>query len=563
MFENSIKRLVPLILLSFFFILVFFSVNSKSPICDESGHHIGVGYSYLKTHDFRMNPSSPPLLRLIMAAPLLPLDLKLPLDNPSWETINSTQFNYQFLYVYNFDADKIVFFARLPMLLLSIILGYFIYLWSKKLYGYSAGIFSLFLYVMSPVILANAGLAMLDMGCSLFVFLAIFSLWRLFASENYCFKEILICGIWFGCALASKISSVLLFPLFIVFSLIKIFQSDSRIKELTRQVRILFMIFITAIILLWASYGFEFKPLLRNAPDAGEKIEYIKKFSEKLPLTNKEKVSKILLYHAQYTPVPLGEYFIALLGIGNQAIVGQQGVYFNGKEYREGVKLYYLVDFLIKNPIPFLVIILLAIIFMPLWLRPRSDFLSQAFLLLPIIAFFVSLSFSKLQGGIRYLLPAYPFLCVWLGGAIHLRYKRFTGVFRVCMTLLCIWYAYIALAAFPNYLAYFNEFVGGANGFGHKVVKDFDWGQDLPSLAKYLKEQKTPYVKLLYFGTAEPKYYEINYKTLSKEEFKKPKSDIYAISGRWLDAVEWTSEVKPAAKIGYSIFIYDFRKKSG
>jgi len=59
------------LLLCTFFVLVFFSSSDKSGLCDEAGHHIGAGYSYLKTGNFKMNPAQPPLVRMLMASPLL------------------------------------------------------------------------------------------------------------------------------------------------------------------------------------------------------------------------------------------------------------------------------------------------------------------------------------------------------------------------------------------------------------------------------------------------------------------------------------------------------------
>ena len=142
------NRFIPvIILLTLFGAVVFTSVNTKSPVSDACAHHIGSGYSYVKTGDFRMNPSTPPLLRILMALPLLPMDLELPLEDESWQTINSSEFNYEFLFVNNRAfVNRIVLLARLPMIALSVLLGLLIYLWASKLYGHRAGVFGLFLY---------------------------------------------------------------------------------------------------------------------------------------------------------------------------------------------------------------------------------------------------------------------------------------------------------------------------------------------------------------------------------------------------------------------------------
>ena len=72
-----------------------------------------------------------------------------------------------------------------------------------------------------------------------------------------------------------------------------------------------------------------------------------------------------------------------------------------------------------------------------------------------------------------------------------------------------------SLSAWPNYLAFFNQFVGRSrNGYQYLVDSSLDWGQDLPSLHQWLEKNVpaasgTP-VYLSYFGTGDPKFYGID-----------------------------------------------------
>lgn len=43
---------------------------TTSPTSDETVH-LSAGWSYLTTHDFRLNPEHPPLLKVMAAAPLM------------------------------------------------------------------------------------------------------------------------------------------------------------------------------------------------------------------------------------------------------------------------------------------------------------------------------------------------------------------------------------------------------------------------------------------------------------------------------------------------------------
>jgi hypothetical protein len=72
-----------------------------------------------------------------------------------------------------------------------------------------------------------------------------------------------------------------------------------------------------------------------------------------------------------------------------------------------------------------------------------------------------------------------------------------------------------SLSIWPNYLAFFNQLVGGPrNGYKYLVDSSLDWGQDLPGLHDWLEKNVpagsgTP-VYLSYFGTADPRFYGID-----------------------------------------------------
>ena len=87
-------------LLVIFFAQATASMLQKSPTADEAAHHIATGYSFLKTRDFRLNSTAPPLMEELSAIPLLFMDgLRLPLDHPSWTSIQRTEFGWQFLFM--------------------------------------------------------------------------------------------------------------------------------------------------------------------------------------------------------------------------------------------------------------------------------------------------------------------------------------------------------------------------------------------------------------------------------------------------------------------------------
>lgn len=553
--KDTLREYAPVLaLLAIFFILVLTSVNTKSPVCDEASHHIASGYSFVKLHDFRMNPSAPPLLRILMGLPLLPLDLKIPIAHPSWFAVNSSDFSYQFLFVYNRITDKVVFLSRLPMIALSTILGFFIFFWTRILYGYRAGLFALFLYVFSPTMLGNAGLAMLDMGSSLFIFIATFQFWRYLKDKSA--LNLALSGVALGLALSSKHTALILLVLFFAFVLIDIMMRNKKENSSFFRAAARFLyISLIAFFVLWGTYFFEYKPLLKNAPDIGEKIECIKKFAGIVPGVDHEKLSNFLVRCAEDVPVPLSTYAVSFLGVARMVAIPVQPLFFLGHEFFGGSKIYYIVDYLIKTPIPEIIFLVISLLLISK--RTRIDSLTALVLIAPIVTFFGIASFSKLQGGLRYILPFYPFLFVILGDIVNIDLGKATKKFKILITCLSAWYLLSSLITYPDYLAYFNESVGGVRGFGYKITADMDWGQDFKALKKYLDKEGIATVRLYCFGSVDPSYYGIRYEKLHKDEFEKPVGgSYYAISARYLPDVKWAGSMVPMARVGGTIFVY-------
>lgn len=548
------KRYISVVVLLFlFFVLALTSVSTKSPVCDAAAHHIASGYSYIKAGDFRMNPSAPPLLRLLMGIPVLVLNPSLPIDHPSWEGIDSPEFHKQFLFICNNNTEAIIFLSRLPMIILSLFLGILIFIWARQIYGYKAALFALFLYCFSPTMLANAPLAMLDMGCAFFIFLFLFQLWRYL--NNKTLLNLVLTGLCFGLAQSTKITAVILYPLSAFFILADfLIDRKNQGTSLLKMLGKIIIIWFTGILVLWATYFFEFKPLLENAPHVEEKIGYIRRFANALPFVNNGRLSESLVYFAKNIPIPLSTYIVTLLGVIN-LMLSDYPVYFMGNMVYGGSRIYYIINFLIKTPVPLIMLIILSLIFIRR--RTRTRLLTWLFIVVPIAIFFLSASNSKLQCGLRYLLPMYPFIFLWISDIMNIKLKRNQKAFNVLIAACCVWYLISSLFAYPDYLAYFNEFTGGMRGSGYKISHDADWGQDMKALKVYMDKERIDNIRILYFGTVDPSYYAIDYKHMTQDEMKVPvKGAYYVISMRYLQSVEWTDRLRPVERVGGTMFVY-------
>ena len=103
------------------------SVAQESQTYDEAVY-IAAGYSYWQTGDFRINTEHPPLAKLLVAAPLLPLHLDLPLNSAAWQHADQYTFGANFLYHNRLSPDAILNIVRnvkSPWFALNLDLGNF------------------------------------------------------------------------------------------------------------------------------------------------------------------------------------------------------------------------------------------------------------------------------------------------------------------------------------------------------------------------------------------------------------------------------------------------------
>jgi len=103
-----------------------------------------------------------------------------------------------------------------------------------------------------------------------------------------------------------------------------------------------------------------------------------------------------------------------------------------------------------------------------------------------LLVYGVAAFFSNLNIGQRHLLPIYPplFMLAGAAGGWFLRGGRWL---RATVIVLLVSQIVVIARIHPHYLAYFNELVGGpGEGYLHLTDSNVDWGQDLPSLSRWL-----------------------------------------------------------------------------
>jgi hypothetical protein len=110
-------------------------------------------------------------------------------------------------------------------------------------------------------------------------------------------------------------------------------------------------------------------------------------------------------------------------------------------------------------------------------------------LLVPFALFTAFVMLSTINIGVRYYLPAYPFLFI-TGGALlqrllRLRRRRALGTAAVALALA--WTAFEYARAYPDYMSYMNQLASSRPHWWYLSDSNVEWSEDIGGLAAYLR----------------------------------------------------------------------------
>jgi 4-amino-4-deoxy-L-arabinose transferase-like glycosyltransferase len=529
---RNAERWLVVLLLGLFIAQGAITLVHMSATGDET-HYLGMGRYLIQNQKWDLADAllQPPLSYYLHSIPLfaLPIDdqvFRIPDINERGRALMRSQ-----------PDDRALLLARVPMLLLATGLGLMVFCWSKQAYGAAGGLLALFLYAFNPVIIANSVQITPDLCLAFFSTLTLYLLWQ--ARNAPTWTNSLAVGSALGLALLSKYSAVLTVIAVMLAILIgRILRSSAAAAPQGWRYKHLLAILPAALLVVNAGYLFHgsLRPIRDNVFHSG----LFKSAEQNAVIRN--------------IPVPIPQAY--LLGMDLQHSVVENGFnsFLLGENAQRGWLHFYIVAFFLKTPVAFLLLLLLAAAMG----RDRRHWI----ILIPVVIFPFYFSIARLSRGVRYILPIYPLLCVWISQlALHLKDRAATRVMRWGVLLLLVWYAAGSLFIAPHYLAYFNEIGGGPNnGINLLYESDFDWGQEMKGLKTYLADHKINRIKFAYFSTADPAHYGIQFEPLPCEHPAKPATGLIAASATVLQAwgcYDWLKNYKPIDKVGYTIFIYN------
>jgi len=512
--------------------------------------HIPAGLICWYADRFDLYRVNPPLPRMLATLPLLfEPDISLEFigladDNPATRQEFTISRFFADTNALNYHA--IICRARLAGVVWLTLGGFLIWRWALELFGPSAGLMALVLWVAEPMINAHGMLATPDLPATVAGLAVGYTFWRLTRSGSL--GDTVLCGTALGVALLTKYTHLLWLPLGLVLFALARADKTGPLYALgsRRQAACLGIIGVTAWLALWTGYSFTgFGSTLGHLTFVSHTFGGA---SDGTRIFDGSPLGKL--------PCPLPPAFLSGIDTQQRDFEGTQWCYLRGEWNSSGWWYFYVYGLTVKLTVGLLGLIALAAIS---WLLRPSGLRPMAWTMIWLPAAAVLVAASLKDGKtmhVRYVLPAVPFLIV-AASRLAEPIQRFAARFTTSVAWVLVGLSVASVAMhYHNWLGYFNEFAGGpANGWWHLADSNVDWGQDLVRLKRWLDDNP----EARPFRLAYHNYYD--YRVYTREMFDPPaqgRPGYVAVDAMSLTRGQgqWLLGAEPIVRIGTSIFIY-------
>jgi len=507
-----------------FFTLALQAAVAKTPTADE-GMHLLRAQVLRQTDELSLQGQHTPLSHWLIGTFFFTEPTVEDVESlPSWSFLAPEQLVQEFLWNGQTNVSRLLLIGRLPIIFAGMFLGAMLAHWARLKSGALGQIIVTVMFAFSPNLLASTSLATTDLMAAATFLAALLTTWHFWRRPT--FIGWLFAALAIGLAISAKLTGLIILPVTLLLSYI-----DRRDQLWWRPGLIWCSMLLGACLVVWAAYGFELGSVNR------------------LPLQ-----------------VPAATFVNNFVEV-QQHIERGHFAYLLGQRSNEGWWHYFGVTYLLKTPAITLVLLILTLVYLSLYRKWRQT----VYFWLPAVILFVAASYSRLNIGYRHILPIVPL--VWLLISETVPFWRQQRVYLLLLTFVLLIYAAIALRQSPNFLAYFNELIGGSTkGYLYLGDSNIDWGQDLKLLADFAEDIPIDKLYISYFGPSDPVYYGLNESRLVDDKGQpvgfapgNPAPGLYAISVNHLQGTteiepnlfDWFRRKKPVDNLGYSIMIFD------
>jgi Dolichyl-phosphate-mannose-protein mannosyltransferase len=470
--------------------------------------HIAAGVSYLQKLDLRLNEEHPPLAKVLSALPIVARGAHADYSHISWVVsqkffpayIGQFVFGDLFLNHWN-DSISTLRWARLPMLALTLVLGWTLFVYARLLGGNWAAVLCLSVFVTSPTFLTFGPFVHTDIAVTLFSLLALWrfaDLWRNPAGRN-----VLIFALCFAGALLSKFTAGILLFVFLAVLLslrwdgVSTQPSDSLEAKNWRRTRwraTVRGILYAAIVV----YVFYFIFSLHQSTDALSLLG-----SGRLT----EPFRRFLLPAWLYLR---GAFFVVL--------TGSRPTFILGRAYPHGVWFYFPIIFLLKSPLGFLALLILTFGLAITQRRtartisspsiiPEDYAIHWRVLWLALFVFTGFCLLSRLNLSIRHFSIPIVLLILQLS-ALPKRVRllgpsaaKLTTALVIVLVASCF---ATAVKSYPFFMPYLNPLSLGHPAYTLVNDSNLDWSQSLPEVNKFILQHHLQHIGIDSYSLSDP-----------------------------------------------------------
>ncbi|MGN9759995.1 phospholipid carrier-dependent glycosyltransferase [Streptomyces sp. SD31] len=513
----------------------------QTPTIDEPVY-VGTAAEYLHEHRLRHNPEHPPLGKLVIA---VGVGLADPHVDGSF-TGDQGRLGRHLLYESGNDPWQLMLFARLPVIVLTLLFGLIVFAFARELVGVVGGLIALGLYAFSPDVIAHGALATLDVPAAGCVLTSTWLLWRARRRPRLFLPA---AGVALGAALATKMSTLAAVPVLLGLAALSVWcarpasePSDSEPTaseplrgKLVRAVAGAGVVALAAVAVVWVSY-LVVDPRLRWSPQ------------QHVPDVHglRGLVVELLPFPEAYRDGMRIQF-----GFENHPWEG----FLFGRLYTGSLWYYLPAALLVKTPLGMLALWAAGAVAVVTVRRLRP---AAPYLLVPTAVLLAAAMTGSRDFGTRYAVFVPMFLAVAAGCVLAVRWRWAP----VAVGTLALFVAVSSARTYPYYLPYSNEAFGGPEKTRLRLHdSNVDWGQDLGRLADRLRERyRGERVWLVYKGSGVPSFYGIR----GADPREVPMGEVRGLlvvsdssaakaTGRLAELIDTS---RPIETVGHSITIY-------
>ncbi|MGA8029738.1 MAG: glycosyltransferase family 39 protein [Bryobacteraceae bacterium] len=495
-----------LLLLLIMLVLAGGAALRESATVDEVAH-VGAGLSYLQRFDLRLNPEHPPLAKMLAAVPLVLRGTRADYTSNAWKVSDTFFPAYMAQWMFGDSVlgrwnswRPTLLWARVPMLMLTLVLGWIVFVYGMRLGGPWGGLLCLALYVTTPAFLVFGPLVITDVPVTLF---SLITLWQLGEIWNVpSRRNALLFGLALAGALLSKFTGMLL-VLVIVALLVqtRFWPTDAEPRDNAERKA-------------WRRA--RWRTILRGVLWAALTV-YVVYFVFSL---NQPDSALNRIGSGAWTGIvrrPLMPIWLYIRGFLFVLITGSRPTFILGHAYSHGVPFYFPVVFALKSTLGFLMLLVLGAVAGIVFRRaskkvaPRPSAIPEAFrphwrvLMVGFFLFLAVCLLSRLDISIRHFTSPIVLLILMLGplpNMIHsMPGRRILEATSAALVAACF---IVCVAAYPYFFPFVNSLAFDRPVYTLVNDSNVTWNEALPAVERFVQEHRLAQIELDWASLSDP-----------------------------------------------------------